>query len=101
MKDIKVVLENLYNQGIALDSAQTLSLKDFIEQDAATKSLNFFLKIIQLVIYIFGVLLVEAKQCYFKLCMIHISPMQANFTLLNLCSLYIKNYPNFQEIAIH
>ena len=44
MKDIKVVLENLYNQGISLDSEQTLFLKDFIEQDAAYKEPKFFSK---------------------------------------------------------
>ena len=44
MKDIKVVLENLSNQGIDLDSAQTSFLEEFIEQDAVYKAPKFFSK---------------------------------------------------------
>ena len=44
MKDIKVVLENISNQGIVLDSAQTLFLEEFIEKEAAYKAPKFFSK---------------------------------------------------------
>ena len=42
MKDIKVVIENLSTQGIALDNAQTLFLKEFIDLDSIYKPPSFF-----------------------------------------------------------
>ena len=42
MKDIKVVIENLSSQGISLDNAQTLFLKEFIDLDSIYKPPSFF-----------------------------------------------------------
>ena len=68
MKDIKVVIENLSAQGIAPNDQQTLFLKEFIQFDLALDLRNYFsLRIIQLVIFIFGVLLEEVKPCFFRL----------------------------------
>ena len=42
MRDIKVVIENLSTQGIAIDNAQTLFLKEFIKLDSIYKPPSFF-----------------------------------------------------------
>ena len=42
MRDIKVVIENLSTQGIAIDNAQTLFLKEFIKLDSTYKPPSFF-----------------------------------------------------------
>ena len=42
MKYIKVVLENLSNQGIILDSEQISFINDFVEQDLAYQPPTFF-----------------------------------------------------------
>ena len=55
MKDIKVVIENLSSQGISLDHAQTLFLKEFIDLDSIYKPRHFFLVKTLSAIYIFGV----------------------------------------------
>ena len=101
MKDIKVVIENLSSQGISLDNAQTLFLKEFIDLDSIYKPPSFFFSQNSIGnLYIWGpvgrgktMLLQGICDSYF--------PDAGQFHFIEFMQVFIKSYQIFQETEIH